>query len=88
MHYFFDEDLSRLERIQRTEEEIYQIIDSFIKKQNRPPTTREIVKLSRVNSTSTVNAYLKKLKKKGYVNWVEGRPGTLKIINLESTALN
>jgi SOS-response transcriptional repressor LexA len=87
MHYFFEENLTRSERVKKQEEEIFNIIKQYITKQHRPPSIREIAKKSKVSSPQTVSIYLKKLKEKGLVDWVPKKAGTLHIVQEKSSAI-
>ncbi len=80
MHYFFDENLTRAERVNKQEKEIFTTIQSHFATKKRPPTIREIAKMSQVSSTQTVSNYLARLKEKGLIDWESGRPGTLQIL--------
>ncbi len=81
MHYFFDENLTRAERVNKQEEEIFSIIQSHITTKKRPPTIREIANKAQVSSTQTVSNYLARLKGKGLIDWEPKRPGTLQILD-------
>ncbi|EIJ79092.1 LexA family transcriptional repressor [Bacillus methanolicus PB1] len=85
MHYFFD-DLTREERIQKREEEIYNLIKNHIQKVGFPPTTRELVRKSSINSTSTIHSYLIRLKNKGLIDWVPKKPGTLHLVEQKESS--
>jgi repressor LexA len=56
------------------------IINLFIKRKGYSPTIREIAKEMNINSPATVYFHLKELKKKGYVEWVEGQNRTIRVI--------
>ena len=47
--------------------EVYAVIENLIKKNNFPPTLRELMTEINVNSTSTVKYYLDKLEEKGLI---------------------
>lgn len=60
-----------------TEDAVLYFIKTFIEKNGYPPTTREIGHGVNLKSTSTVNMYMKKLKEKGAISYMESSPRTL-----------
>ena len=49
------------------QQEIFDIINNYIKKEKMPPTVREIGKIAGLTSTSTVHGYIKRLEEQGYI---------------------
>lgn len=84
MHYFFDENLTRAERVKKNEEEILAIIKDYWAKNKHSPSVRDIVKKSNVRSNSTVMNYLHRLKNKGLIDWEPKRRRTLYIIDTKT----
>ena len=62
------------------QEKIYNIIKEFINENGYAPTVREIGEIAKLNSPSTVFTHLLNLKNKGYINYVEGKPRTIKVV--------
>ncbi|WP_062052314.1 hypothetical protein [Bacillus sp. JCM 19034] len=60
-------------------------INKYINKNKYSPTTRELADLLNHKSTSTTHGHLVKLRKKGYVDWVESKPRTLRVLKGEET---
>lgn len=55
------------------------IINLFIKHKGYSPTVREIGKEMGLNSPATVYYHMTELKKKGYIDWVEGQNRTIRL---------
>ena len=55
------------------------IINLFIKHKGYSPTIREIAKQMGLNSPATVYCHMKELKRKGYIDWIEGQNRTIRI---------
>lgn len=62
------------------QEYIYNIIKEFINENGYAPTVREIGKLAGLNSPATVFQHLKKLKVKGYIDYIEEKSRTIRIL--------
>ena len=56
------------------------VINLLTKRKGYPPTVREIAREMMLNSPATVFHHLKKLKEKGYIEWIKGQNRTIKII--------
>ena len=52
------------------EQEILEIIKTFIKEKGYSPTIREICRIANIKSTAAVHAHIKKVKgRRSYYNW-------------------
>lgn len=69
-----------MEKLTKGQEKIYSIIKKYIDKNGYPPTIREICEISKLSSPATVHNYLKILKRKKYINYIEKCSRTIKII--------
>lgn len=69
-----------MEMLTDKEKRILDIIRNYIEKNKISPTTRELVKLSGLNSTSTMHNYLSKLEKKNCISRMPGCPRSIKIV--------
>ena len=58
-----------INKIGLTEKEnlVYQAIVEFMSENNYAPTVRELVSMTKINSTATVRGYIDRLKRKGYL---------------------
>lgn len=63
------------------ESQIYDTIRDYISANGYPPTVREIGSLVGLKSSSVVHYYLLKIRDKGYVSFVPGKPRTLRVID-------
>jgi len=68
--------------------EVLEAINKYIKDNHYAPAYRDLGKILGVKSPSTVSNFLYKLKKKGYVNWKDGQPRTLFIIEQKESSAN
>lgn len=59
---------------------ILKSIKEFIKKEEIPPTVREIGKLVGLKSTSSVHGHLNKLEELGYISRKKESPRSLRIL--------
>ncbi|CAM4108774.1 transcriptional regulator [Mesobacillus thioparans] len=84
--YYYGERKPLKERMEEKEKEILGVIAKLLKKGNHPPSVREITRAAGMNSTSTTFEYLKRLQKKGLIDWEPKKIRTLKIIKKESSA--
>ena len=75
----------KLELGQR-EKDILNYIESEIKKNNYPPSVREIGKAVGLRSTATVHGYIAKLEEKGYLKKESQKGRTLRLIKSASGA--
>jgi repressor LexA len=74
------------ERIEEKEQEILKDIISLISTRKMAPTIREIGKAAHMKSPSTTLAYMRRLRKKGYIDWLENKPRTLHILEQKKTS--
>jgi repressor LexA len=82
--YYFDEQPSRTERIENTENEIYNIIKQHINKNKISPSMEEIKRKSNLGSKSTVLSYMHRLKKKGLIDWQPKKARSISLINQDN----
>lgn len=59
---------------------VFEFIEDFCKKNNFPPTVREICNALMIPSTSTVYYYLQTLEKEGYIHKNDGKMRAIEII--------
>ena len=63
----------------KTREKIYQAIIDFMLEHNYPPSTRDIMVLTGIKSTSTVNWHLYVLQKDGRIDQKMSQPRTITV---------
>lgn len=69
------------DRMANTENEILEQIHKYMQKRNISPSIRELSKLCRsVNSTSTIKAYLDRMKTKGVITYEPKTPRSIRIL--------
>ena len=65
-------------RMEHTEQELLEHIEKYMKKHHRSPTMRELSRLCRtISSTSTIKAYLDRLKEKGILHYEPKTPRSI-----------
>ncbi|MGG0718651.1 transcriptional regulator [Robertmurraya massiliosenegalensis] len=72
--------------ISARQNEILITITGYMKTKGYAPSIREIAKLVKLASTSTVASHMEKLKEKGYLTWEPGQPRTLQLLEKAKTA--
>ena len=60
--------------------ELYNELKKYIDFYGFPPSIRELCKLMNVNSTGTIQSMLKRLKKKGYIDFMPRKSRTIRIL--------
>lgn len=74
---------SRVE-MSETRLRVFAVIGELIAEYGHAPTFREIGRRAGLDSSSTVSAHVKALKKAGLVDYVDGLPRTIRIIDKPS----
>lgn len=59
---------------------IFEFIKGYIEKNRFSPTTREITSGIGLRSSSTVHGHLVKMRKNGYIDYIDSHPRTLSIV--------
>lgn len=59
---------------------VYEEIKKYIRKNGYPPTIRELCDILNLKSTGTIQVMLKRIKKKGYIDYNEYKSRTIRII--------
>ena len=68
-------------------EQILEAIDELTKEKGFPPSIREISERVGLKSSSTTKGHLDRLRKKGFVEWEEGKPRTLHLLYKEKATI-
>ncbi|BCZ46906.1 hypothetical protein psyc5s11_29730 [Clostridium gelidum] len=61
------------------QKEIFNIIKNYIEKKSIPPTVKEICELAGISSTSTIQGYINRLEKEGYILKEKGCSRSIRI---------
>ncbi|MDO5329524.1 MAG: transcriptional repressor LexA [Coriobacteriia bacterium] len=61
--------------------EIYSIIKDFINEHNYSPTTRDIVKRTKLKSVSSVHSYIKELERRGLIYREDNKSRSISLVN-------
>ena len=59
---------------------VYEEIKKYIKENGYSPTMRELCDILNLKSTGTIQVMLKRIKKKGYIDYNEYKSRTIRII--------
>ena len=59
---------------------VYEEIKKYIIENGYPPTIRELCDILNLKSTGTIQVMLKRIKKKGYIDYNEYKSRTIRII--------
>jgi repressor LexA len=65
----------------KRQKEIYIFIQTFIKENKFSPTVREIADAVNLKSSSTAHKHLNKLRKEGYITFIDSLPRTIQVIH-------
>ncbi|ETB71194.1 transcriptional regulator [Bacillus sp. CPSM8] len=68
-------------------EQILEAIDELTKEKGFPPSVREIGERVGLKSSSTTKGHLDRLRKKGLVDWEEGKTRTLHLLYKEKATI-
>lgn len=69
-----------MNKLTKRQTEVLEAIHKYVQEHHYAPAYRELGVLIGVKSSSTVSDFLQKLKSKGYIDWTEGQPRTLRIV--------
>lgn len=72
--------MKQKEELSEKQKELYQAIGYFIDKNGYPPTIRELCQIVNNSSTAPVFDKLNKLRKKGYITYIDGKPRTIRLL--------
>jgi len=59
---------------------VYKAIKEFVKDHQYAPSFRELCDMTGKKSIGTIQTHLNNLKKQGYIDYIEGKSRTIKII--------
>ena len=69
------------EELTEVQSETLSYLKWFMSAFDRSPTVRELMTALRLRSPAPVQSRLNHLRKKGYVDWIDGQPRTIRIVN-------
>lgn len=65
----------------KRQKEIYDFIKCFLQEYKYSPTVREIGTAVNLSSPSTVHGHLNRLRKNGYITFIDSSPRTIQIVH-------
>ncbi|MBO0962455.1 transcriptional regulator [Neobacillus sp. MM2021_6] len=77
-----------MRKITQKQLKILAVLKTYIAQHGYPPSYRELAVLMNLVSSSTIKQHLDSLRKKGLVDWEEGLPRTLHIIEQKESSAN
>ena len=69
-----------MEKLTDKQEIVLDIIKDYIQEHGYSPSIRELCEIVGVNSPATMHYHLKRLKKKGYIDYIFNRNRTIRVI--------
>lgn len=72
--------MKQKDELSKKQMELYQAIGTFIDKNGYPPTIRELCQIVNNSSTAPVFDKLNKLRKKGYITYIDGKSRTIRFL--------
>ncbi|WP_096201875.1 hypothetical protein [Bacillus sp. FJAT-45350] len=73
-----------MKKLTKRQTDILLVITEFIREHNYAPSTREVGELAGLRSSSTVHGHMEQLRRKGYLDWVESKPRTMRVLKSNS----
>ena len=73
-------DQSSVENLTNAQFELYEWIESYIKKFQHSPTIRQMMQAMGLKSPAPIQSRLKHLQEKGFISWQEGKARTLQLL--------
>jgi repressor LexA len=65
------------------QKELYDWLVDYIKLNQHPPSIRQMMKAMELRSPAPVQSRLKHLQRKGYINWLEGKARTIRVLGYQ-----
>lgn len=82
--YYYQQEKTRQEQVEEREQEVLNIIIKLLNKGKGSPSVREIRRECRsISSLSTIHTYLKRLQRKGIIDWDPNVCKTLHLVQSE-----
>lgn len=72
-----------MKELTKKQDFILNCIKEFINENGYSPSIREICEIASLSSPATVYTHLIQLRKKGYINYVDGKMRTIRILEVE-----
>lgn len=70
-----------MERLTKAQKELYDWLVKYIHTHNYAPSIRQMMQAMNLRSPAPIQSRLERLRKKGYIDWTEGKARTLRIVH-------
>ncbi|MGK7884056.1 MAG: transcriptional repressor LexA [Crocosphaera sp.] len=76
-----------MEALTPAQKELYDWLIKYISENQHAPSIRQMMKAMNLRSPAPVQSRLERLRNKGYIDWIEGKARTLRILHYQSRGI-
>ncbi|MDJ0578408.1 MAG: transcriptional repressor LexA [Crocosphaera sp.] len=76
-----------MEPLTPAQKELYDWLIKYISENQHAPSIRQMMKAMNLRSPAPVQSRLERLRNKGYIDWIEGKARTLRILHYQSRGI-
>ncbi|CCQ54160.1 transcriptional repressor LexA [Crocosphaera watsonii] len=76
-----------MEPLTPAQKELYEWLIKYIDENQHAPSIRQMMKAMNLRSPAPVQSRLERLRNKGYIDWIEGKARTLRILHYQSRGI-
>ena len=76
-----------MEPLTPAQKELYECLIKYIDENQHAPSIRQMMKAMNLRSPAPVQSRLERLRNKGYIDWIEGKARTLRILHYQSRGI-
>ena len=77
-----------MESLTPAQKELYDWLVEYIKSTQHPPSIRQMMKAMNLRSPAPVQSRLERLRNKGYIDWIDGKARTIRILHQPEKGLS
>lgn len=70
-----------MESLTQAQQELYDWLVEYIRTQQHAPSIRQMMKAMNLRSPAPIQSRLERLRSKGYIDWIEGKARTIRILH-------
>jgi repressor LexA len=71
----------KMESLTKAQKELYNYLIDYIKKTQHAPSIRQMMRAMNLKSPAPIQSRLERLRNKGYIDWIEGKARTIRILH-------
>ena len=77
-----------MESLTPSQRELYDWLVKYVEINQQVPSIRQMMKAMNLRSPALIQGRLERLRNKGYIDWVDGKANTIKIINFSERQIS